>query len=205
MNLHILTISSRDEFLEQIYNSIPSNADIKWHICRGGDKFTDISHKLRADYRVKVYHIDCPDTDTAAKMQYLFNTIVETDNNSYFCILDDDTQFHPGMYKLFQHYKTLPGELMIIGKQRDKHGVVRLPATLPYECAIDSGNVLCHSSVLNGIKWATEHWSETMHVDFEFWNRCYQHFGLKRTDIIDRTISIYNKFSSKPDTLDYVR
>lgn len=205
MNLHICTISSRDEYLQSIYNSLPKDNDIVWHICRGGDKFVGLTSSLYTDYRVKVYHIDCEDTDTATKMQYIFDRIIATDSDSYFCILDDDTHFHIGMYLTYQEYKEREGKWMVIGSQQDKNGTRRLQGTLPYECAIDSGNVLCHSHCLVPEKWPTKHWDESYHIDFDFWNRCYKHFGLKRTDIIQQNISIYNAYSNKPDTLDYVR
>ena len=93
---------------------------------------------------------------------------------------------------------------MVIGDQVDKNGVLRLQGSLPYECAIDSSNVLCHSSVLVNEQWG-KHWDEHYHVDFDFWNRCFKHFGIKKTDIIASTVSIYNALNNKEDSLDYIR
>ena len=205
MNLHICTISSRDEHLEKIYNSIPHTEDVTWHICRGGDKPVSASNRIMADHRVRVYHLDCEDSDTYTKMQHIFDRIIATDSDSYFCLLDDDTHFHIRMYNLYMEYKEKEGKWMVIGAQQDKNGLTRLQATLPYECAIDSGHVLCHSHCLVLEKWPTKHWDESYHIDFDFWNRCYKHFGIKKTDLIQKHISIYNAFSNKPDTLDYVR
>lgn len=200
MRLNICTLSSRPQFLRQIYNSIPHETDIIWHIAKSSR--TPPLEDLQ-DERVKVYELDCEDTDTPFKMNSIFEKIVEQGTDSYFCILDDDTIFHEGMYKLYNLYKNKA--FMIIGRQVDKDMITRLYGTLPYECAIDSGNVLCHSSVLTVEKWGEKHWDEVYHADFDFWNRCFKHFGITRTDIVEDAISIYNLYSEKPDSLQYIR
>ena len=204
--LHICTISSRDTYLEEIYKTIPKNKDITWHIAIGTDTSYSLPILLKEDNRVKFYIADCLNTDTASKMNLLFKEIQKIKKHSYFCILDDDTIFAKRMYSLYREYFVSNKQYMIIGKQVDKKGITRLLATLPYECAIDSGNVLCHTSVLPFVKWAnTGIWSNLSHEDFNFWNNCFQYFGIKRTDITQTAISIYNFFNPKKDTLDYIR
>lgn len=201
MILHICTISHRNEFLQDIYDSIPWYPDVVWHIARAHNN--PVPDWLLSKEQIRVHDLTCEDIDTSFKMNYIFNNIVTTDPDSYFCLLDDDTNFCILMYELFKECRGR--QFMIIGKQMDKDWKVRLQPTLPYECAIDSGNVLCHSSVLQDVKWPTEHWDDEFHADFDFWNRCFQYFGIKRTDLVDRPISIYNFYSDKPDSLDYVR
>lgn len=209
MNLHICTISSRNEFLQKIYDSFPYHGgDIIWHIARSNNNPLNITDHIQENARedkitIQVHELTCDDSDTPFKMNYIFEQIKITDPDSYFCILDDDTLFHFKMHVMYSDYKEK--QFMVIGKQVDKNYVTRLQGTLPYECAIDSGNVLCHSNVLGKEKWPDQHWDETMHVDFEFWNKCFKHFGVTKTDIVPDIISIYNYFSDKPDTLDYAR
>lgn len=201
MNLHICTISSRNDFLEIIYNSIPKNKDIIWHIAKS-IATPVIDFNFIKDKRVKIHELTCDDTDTSFKMNYIFNIIAKSELNSYFCILDDDTIFHFNMYRVYLLYKN--SKFLIIGGQMDKNHKVRLQGSLPYECAIDSGNVLCHSSILETERWG-QHWDEKYHVDFEFWNSCFKHFTIKNTDVIHTTISIYNALNDKEDSLDYIR
>jgi len=203
MNLHICTISCRNDFLEQIYKSIPKAQDIIWHIARAIGNPVQLPDTMKEDTRIQVHTLTCEDIDTPFKMNYIFDQIKHTDLDSYFCILDDDTVFHPGMYNNYLQY--IDKQFMVIGQQMDKNYVRRLQGTLPYECAIDAGNVLCHSSVLEKEIWPGKHWDEQVHIDFEFWNNCFSHFGIKQTEIVTDVVSIYNYFSDKPDTLDYVR
>ncbi len=204
MNLHICTISQRNDFLETIHRtSIPYGPDIKWHIARS--VYNPVTYNFNGDSRVHIHELTCDDSDTPFKMNYIFDNIINTDSNSYFCILDDDTLFHSGMYEVYKQYRNIDKKFMVIGRQEDKNGITRLYGTLPVECAIDSGNVLCHSHVLVPERWSSQHWDDKLHADYEFWFRCYKHFRLQLTDITDKTISIYNKFSDKEDTLDYIR
>lgn len=204
MNLHICTISSRNEFLEQIHDSIPWSENVIWHIARAVSNPIN-SEILSNNPRVRVHHLTCDDTDTPFKMNYIFKHIIDTDSDSYFCILDDDTLFHDGMYSTYWDYFRRNGKFMIIGQQVDKDGIMRLPATLPCECAIDSGNVLCHSHVLVPEQWPDKHWNDKFHADYDFWYRCYKHFRLANTDLVQEVISVYNALSNQPDTLNYVR
>jgi len=202
MNLHICTISCRNDFLDLIYHSIPKNDDIIWHIARSVNN-PILNNIIKKDSRVIIHNLTCEDNDTSFKMSYIFDQIIHADSDSYFCILDDDSIFHEGMYLLYTKYKN--EKFIVIGSQEDKKGNMRLQGTLPYECAIDSGNVLCHSSVLKKVKWPSKHWDDKIHVDFEFWNNCFKYFGLKNTDITNKVISVYNAFSDKKDTLNYLR
>jgi hypothetical protein len=135
-------------------------------------------------------------------MNSLFREI--KDLGGYFCVLDDDSVFHANMYYTYEEY--IDSKIgMVIGNQEDKEGRTRIHGSYPRACAIDSGNVLCHTSVLEYVEWSVNHWSKIKFVDFEFWDACFKHFGLKYTDVIQETISVYNKLSEVKDSLDYVR
>lgn len=200
--LHICTISSRPQFLQQIYDTIPKETDIVWHICKS--RYTEsLSGSYLSDNRVRVYEIECEDSNTPAKMNYIFHKIIETGVDSYFCLQDDDSYFLTDMYSTFREYRDK--QFLVIGRQVDKNGVTRLYPTLPYKCAIDTGSFLCHSSVLVKEQWPNRHWDSEFYADFEFIDRIYKHFGIKRTDLIQTAISVYNAYSDKEDTLDYIR
>lgn len=200
MKLHILTIASRFHLLNEVWNSIKIHEDIVWHIGKSKNRILDV--EMPIDNRIKIYNIPVEDTDTGGKMNYLFNIAKEF--NGYFCILDDDTLFSDEMYFVFKKYVSSKVG-MIIGKQIDKNGVTRLQPTLPVECAIDTGNVLCKNNVLNYVRWGDKHWDSNYHVDFDFWDRVYKFYGIKRVDIIMNPISIYNALSNIKDSLDYIR
>lgn len=202
MKLHICTMCSRPEFLEMIFSTIPINDDIVWHIAKSSST-PAITGKFAADSRVRIYELPCEDTNTPCKMNFIFNKIIESGIDSYFCMQDDDSLFLEQMYNVYKQYTQK--QFMVIGQQLDKLNQIRLVGTYPYECAIDTGNVLIHSSVLVKEQWGNKHWDETYHADFDFINRCFKHFGIKRTDIITEPISVYNALSTKIDSLDYIR
>lgn len=199
---HICTMSSRPQFLQQIYDTIPKEQDIVWHICKS--RYTNkLEGEYLSDSRVRVYEIECEDTNTPCKMNYIFHKIIESGVDSYFCIQDDDSHFLQEMYNVFQQYKQK--QFLVIGRQIDKDGVTRLQPTLPYKCAIDTGSFLCHSSVLVKEQWPNRHWDSEFYADFDFIDRVYRQFGITRTDLVDRAISVYNVYSDKEDTLEYIR
>ncbi len=202
MHLNICTISSRTEYLDRIYESIPKEQDIVWHICRS--LRTDVlTNDFLQDPRVKVYYIDCEDTNTPCKMNFIFHKIIEQGLDSYFCIQDDDSIFRQEMYDIYTTYREK--HFMIIGNQEDKNGIIRLRGTLPYPCAVDTGMFLAHSCVLTKELWPSRHWDNEFHADYDFLTRVHDYFTIKSTDIIQDTISVYNAFSDRPDTLDYLR
>jgi hypothetical protein len=197
---------SRPEYLLSIYYSIPENADVVWHIAKSRytpDLADGMKSILRSDKRVRLYEIECEDTNTPCKMNYIFHKIMECGVDSYFCIQDDDSVFLPEMYEVYQEYKDK--QMLVVGKQVDKEGRTRLQPSMPCPGAIDTGNFLCHSGVLVHEPWPNKHWSSEYYVDYEFINAIYKRYGVRNTDLVDRAISIYNKMSTKPDTLDYIR
>ena len=200
MKLHILTITSRFNLLCDVWSSMCDFNEIIWHIGKSKDRLFDV--ELPIDDRIILYDIPVSDNDTSGKMNFLFNEVKKL--SGYFCILDDDTLFSTEMYDVYKLYKN-SNIGMVIGKQIDKNGITRLQPTLPVECAIDTGNVMCNVDILNHIKWPGKHWDSNYHVDFEFWNVVYKYYGIKRVDIVMNSISIYNALSNVKDSLDYIR
>jgi len=87
--LHIITPLWRFENLEDVYNSILMNEDITWHIGKS-NKREELNHDfIKKDKRIKVYEVDCEDTQGFKKRNAALNQI----NSGYFCFLDDDTIF----------------------------------------------------------------------------------------------------------------
>lgn len=187
--LHIATPAFRYDYLDQIYESIPSYADIRWHIVKVADR-PPLSHAFLADPRVRLYEIACPDADTITKRNHVFDHITD----GYFHLLDDDTLFHPGMYRIYRQYtmKKLVG--MVIGCQQNRDGYLYLQGQYPIHpltTPTDAGMVLCHHSVLSHIRWAS---AEGCPNDFYFWQRCYAFFGQGATVLIPDVVSCYNYF-----------
>ena len=186
--LHIITPIYRFEYLEKIYNSILMNDDILWHISKSTKIKETIPEVIKNDKRVKIYDIDCEDTDTTKKR----NTILETIDNGYFCFLDDDTIFHENMYVKYLECKESNFEGMFIGEQLDKHGKLRLIASFPKYTRIDTGNVLSHSSCLKTCRWPETYEYGKNAKDSLFWESVYTFYNYKCA-IWNRPISYYNK------------
>lgn len=200
MPLHILTISSRFHLLSKIWETIKDFPDITWHIAKS--VFREDIPPFTNDSRVVIYNISTEDSDTSFKMNYLLREI--KDLGGYFCILDDDSEFVKEAYEVYKRYEGSKIG-MIIGNQIDKWGRIRLQSSYPRQCCIDTGNVICHTSVLEKVEWPEYGWTNKIYVDFEFWDACFKYFGLKYTDLVSDVISVYNSLSDVKDSLDYVR
>lgn len=185
--LHIITPLFRYENLPKIYSSLPSSNDIIWHIAKISTREPLNYDFVKTDPRIKIYEIDCKDRDLITKRNTIFSNIKE----GQFHLLDDDTIFYQPMYSTYLKHKDYVG--MIIGKQISKDMNERLKEGYPHQGSIDAGNVLCHSSILDKVKW--EERSGLKHMkcrDFIFWDNCFKIFGPDQTILIPEGISIYN-------------
>jgi hypothetical protein len=186
--LHIITPLYRYENLPKIYSSIPKYDDIVWHISKTSRREKLTYDFIKSDHRIKVYETDCEDNDLFVKRNIVFDSIKE----GHFHLLDDDTVFYKPMYSVYKKYNNFIG--MIIGKQLLKNMTIRLDENYPKYCYIDTGNVLCHSSVLSKVRWE---YREGYGNDFVFWDNCFKIFGKKKTILMPKSISIYNKLNKK--------
>jgi len=188
--LHIVTPLYRYNLLHKVYASIPDGDDITWHIARtsrrDAENFLDF---IRNDDRIKYYELDCSDSDTTTKRNACFAEI----KNGYFCLIDDDTEFHPGMYETYK--KCLESNFvgMMIGEQLWIDGRTRLKAGPPTIARVDAGNVLAHNSCLSECKWPVKTEGSCC-WDYLFWNDVHNFYGGYKT--IDSTISIYNSIKT---------
>jgi len=181
--LNIITPLYRYELLAKVYESIPKYDDITWHISKTSHRAKLLNEFIHYDSRVKIYEIDCLDTDIITKR----NTVFDNINDGFFYLLDDDTIFLDETYKVYKEYNDTGFEGMIVG-QSNFIKDVKL-SSIPEECYIDTGMVVCHSKVLKIQKWE---WTKTVPRDWDFWSRCYQFFGKENTVFVDRVISHYN-------------
>lgn len=187
--LHITTPAFRYQYLDHIYASIPPHSDITWHIAKVADR-PALTNGFLTDPRVRVYELACTDADTVTKRNHIFDQI----NDGYFHLLDDDTLFHPGMYRVYERYAAQAFVGMIIGYQHNRDGFVFLRPNYPIHWSrtpTDSGMVLCHHSALGHTRWISHHDGPN---DFNFWQRCYAYFGQQATLLVPDVISYYNYF-----------
>lgn len=182
--LHIQTILYRYENLEKVYQSIPKNDDIIWHISKVSYRQTPDSEIFK-DPRVRLYDLNCSDRDFVNKRNASFKEMKE----GWFCLLDDDNTFHPHMYKVYEKYKDSEFKGMIIGRQNGSINNFRLEAVYPSPGRIDAGNVLCHTSILEKVKWRNGAGGPR---DYIFWKACFDIFKKENTIILREIISNYN-------------
>lgn len=188
--LHIITPLYRYKNLSKIYSSIPPNEDIVWHIAKTSKRNKLTDSFLASDSRIKIYEIDCADNDLITKR----NTVFDEIKSGHFHLLDDDTLFYKSMYDVYKDYEDFIG--MIIGQQIYKSNRTRLNASYPIRGYIDAGNVLCHSSILNQVRWEERKGYEAFNCkDFIFWKSCFNIFGKSNTILIPDVISVYNQLS----------
>ena len=135
------------------------------------------------DSRIKLYEIDCLDTDVVTKRNVVFKNI----KDGFFYLLDDDTIFLEETYQVYKKYSDVGFEGMIVGQ----NNLIKKASlsTNPEETFIDTGMVICHSKVLRKQVWE---WSETVSRDWYFWSKCYVFFGRENTLFVDRVISHFN-------------
>ena len=186
-NLHIITPLFRYENLTNIYNSILANEDIIWHISHTKKRPLPDLEFLKSN-NVKVYSVDCEDSEIYKKRNAVFQNI----KNGYFCFLDDDTIFHENMYSKYVECKEQNFVGMLIGQQLNNKDNIRLKAHYPKYGFIDIGNVLCHTSSLKDNKYPTTHIPRVNAKDFLFWDSIYNFYG-KKCAIWNSPISYYNK------------
>jgi len=186
--LHIQTPLYRYENLEKIYDSIPKHEDIRWHISKIKSRETPDSH-IWDDKRVILYDIDCEDKDTVTKRNTAFANMKE----GWFHMLDDDTTFNSNMYNTYLQIKDAKFKGMIIGNQNNHNGKLRLFPTFPRSGYIDTGNVLCHTFVLDRVQWMP---SDKDPRDYIFWKNCYEIVGIQNVFMIYIPISNYNMLRS---------
>ena len=190
--LHIITPLYLIEYLEKVYFSINADSDITWHISKTKKlELPDFSF-LKTDKRIKIYEIDCDESETYKKR----NAILENIKDGYFCFLDDDTTFHENMYIKYRQSQEQNLVGMLIGNQLFPDGKVRLLASKPQHMKIDTGNVLCHHSALSEVRWPSSHEDKVNNKDFIFWNNVYNFFG-EKCYLTNDPISNYNKLSGK--------
>lgn len=188
--LHLITPLYRYKNLSKIYSSIPPNEDIIWHIAKTNKRKNLTDSFIDSNPQIKVYEIDCEDNDLITKR----NTVFDEIKSGHFHLLDDDTLFHNNMYQVYKDYEDFNG--MIVGKQVYKNNKTRLNASYPVRCYIDAGNVLCHSSVLEQVRWEERDGYEHLGCkDFIFWENCFKIFGQSKTILIPDIISVYNQLS----------
>ena len=190
MKLHIITPLYRFNLLEQVYNSIPMNDDIIWHISKSNKREELDYDFLKKDKRFRLYNVDCDDTDTTSKRNAVFDNI----KDGYFCLLDDDTIFHENMYMKYLECMEHNFRGILFGEQINKDGKLRIIASKPVFNKIDTGNVISHHSCLIDCKWPSKHIRRVNQKDFLFWNSVYEFYG-KKCGIWNQPISYYNKLS----------
>ena len=188
MKLHIITALYRFEYLEDIYNSIYMDNDIVWHISKSNKREDLTNDFIKTDKRIRLYNVDCEDTDTTSKR----NAALQTIKDGYFCFLDDDTIFHDNMYMKFCECLSENFVGMIIDQQLTKDGKLRLKPHFPKYCVIDTGNVIAHYSCLNECRWPKTYINGVNQKDFLFWDSVFNFYG-KKCGLWNQPISHYNK------------
>lgn len=192
--LHIITPLYRFELLEKIYRTIPKKDDIVWHISKSVYR-EKLNHDfIFTDKRVKLYEIDCLDSDIITKRNTVFKSIKE----GFFYLLDDDTIFLEEVYSLYKEQESKGFIGMIIGNQwhyaySDNKRRAIFPTLNPETTDLDTGMVICYHSVLKEVQWD---WSNLYKRDCYFWSRCFKYFGKEKTLLVNRTISIYNYYGA---------
>lgn len=191
---HIITIQSRIKFLEEIYRTIPQNDDIMWHIAKSRHT-APLKGNFCTDKRVKIYEVDCLDSDPVGKINHVFDHISE----GFFFVLDDDTIFLESAYKVYKKYCVGTFKGMVVGQQKYANNAFlfrnrcKISAD-PGVSAVDTGMVICHHSILEHLRWKTEKYYGD---DQRFWSACYAHFGQAKVIRAKEVISYYNFFETK--------
>lgn len=185
--LHIITPLYRPENLGKIYESIPAESDIFWHITKSNKTKKPNNSFLSTDKRIVLYDVDCEDNEIYKKRNAVFESI----KDGYFCLVDDDTIFHVGMYQAYLECNLKNFIGMIVGTQINWQEKVRLTPRKPIYSKIDTGNVLAHSSCLQEVRWPSTHTPGKNEKDFLFWEAVYNFYGQK-CELTNKIISVYN-------------
>lgn len=72
------------------------------------------------------------------------------------------------------------------------NGKIRLNASIPKYCYIDTGNVISHHKCLEECRWPSSHQEGINQKDFLFWDSVYNYYG-RKCGISNSPISYYNK------------
>ncbi len=194
--LNIITLLYRKniDWLYQQYNSIPKEDDVHWIISKTDD-YGELPDFFYNQKNIKIISVDYPDTLEYAhhKIYAAFDNVKE----GYFIRLDDDTLFHNGAY---QTYKNLTNNKFVgvfVGQQLYYNDNQRLSAHYPAPAYIDSGNVMCHTSILNHVKWTTDY--QELCPDGNFYKKCADFFGEKNVCVVNTPISYYNYFINQTE------
>lgn len=193
--LHIQTPVYRTEHLEKIYQSISKYEDVTWHLSKS--KHTPpLTNSFLKDERVKIYEIDCLDSDTVSKRNVSFDEI----EDGYFILIDDDTLFLEAAYLVYRKHFDQGFKGIIVGHQKYGsiplifRGPVKISSTDPAIIELDTGMAICYFSVLDYVRWVKD---ENCYNDTFFWRKCLIYFGAETTIFTDETISYYNYFGAK--------
>jgi hypothetical protein len=182
--LHLITPLYRFQNVEKVYASITNYPDVTWHIGKSASKPYTLPFE---DDRVKVYDVNCKDTDPVAKRNFALSKV----KDGHFHLLDDDTVLHPGMYKLYKQMEEIDFKGMVIGKQIEKSGAIRLKEELkPIYCKVDAGNVICHHSAIHHILNHPNRNNQRTAPDYLLWELAYDYF--KDCKMTEDVISVYN-------------
>lgn len=188
--LHIVTPLYRFDLIEKVYESINKYNDITWHVSYSSKRELPDLLFLKNNSQIKIYPVDCEDSDTSSKRNAALSNI----KDGYFCFLDDDTVFHENMYMKYTECVEHNFIGMIIGEQIKKNGEIRLRASKPVYCHIDTGNVISHHKCLEECRWPKTHTVGVNQKDFLFWDSVFNYYG-KKCGIWNQTISVYNKLA----------
>lgn len=186
--LHIITPLYRYENLPKIYSSILISDKITWHISKISSKPDPEYDFIKKDKMIKLYNVDCDDTDTTSKR----NAVLKNIKNGYFCFLDDDTIFHENMYLKYLECVENNFVGMIVGEQIDNDNKLRLIASKPVYEKIDTGNIISHTKCLEICEWPSFYQPGINQRDFLFWESVYTYYG-KKCGIWNQPLSFYNK------------
>jgi hypothetical protein len=183
--LHLVTPLFRYDLIERVYQTIPAHDDVVWHIAKTSRRARLTHDFLDRDPRIRLYEVDCQDTDIVTKRNTIFAQIRE----GYFFLLDDDTICLEEMYAVYKEYSSANFVGMIVGGNNLSRA--SMPSTDPALNRLDTGAAICFHSVLSEVKWE---WTSRYARDRYFWSRCFAYFGEQHTVVVNRTISAYNHF-----------
>lgn len=190
--LHLITPLYHYDLLEDVYRSIPDAGDITWHIATSKTREKLSNGFLLSDPRVRLYILDCPDSDTITKRNAVFETI----HDGYFFLLDDDTVFLPALYELYRETAASGFRGMVVGDQlnynyKNNLREASLPTSDVLTTDLDSGMILSYHSVLPFVKWE---WRIDKR-DSAFWSKCFIWFGAEHVKTVNVCISVYNSLA----------
>ena len=182
--LHIITRLYRFDTLQHIYDSLPKEEDIHWHISKSKER-ESLSFDFLNDKRITIHEVDCHDSDRITKTNFVLDLI----KDGYFCLLDDDTIFHENMYNAYRVCNQNNFIGMLMGQQLKEDGSLRLDSGVMRYGRIDTGQCFAHHSCLSKARWPN---IKSIGRDFVFWYSVYVFY--KNECIFSKLpVSWYNK------------